>query len=667
MRQRNSLMLKLCAVVLVFILVAGSVTVGANTVFLPCSDPATLNSLSVSVDGVNQSIPVAEGFKHTVIVPHSINLVIFSGTSLCCPFPTATFSLGGDSWLTITGAGGAAVIVSGLTPGANIFTITVVCSEVTNVYTITIIRGDMPQSNDATLSYLNTSYGTLDPAFYPDTFAYSVTVPHDRGYIEIIATPNHSGATVTGGGIHNLVMGANVITVTVTAQDGTAQDYAITVYRLSNDATLRLLTISPGTLSPAFNRNVFSYTVNVANSVTNVAVSALAYCDYATAVVISGGSNLAVGSNTVIVRVTAQDGTSRDYTITVYRAAPIQHPPDDSSNGNDSSYTPTPPRPPVVVEDDEEEEDEQDEEPDDTNDETPEIFVFEIPPYSLSATFSGAALLEVLENFDYLTLVRNRFSTSFSSDEISTWEFNFDSHIIMYLHSDVMSAAFADILSADPRNVAFLQEFIFLNVVIDDELVETYTIISVQIDDLDLTDTELERLVGVWLDEATGEFIIIEGYVSEDGNTFSFEAIASGVFGIMLQTPGGAPPIVLLPGARNSLVFTANSPIFILNGLYFLAAEMPFIDPETDRMMVPLRNVTNSIGVLVDWVPETRTVLILMPDHVLELEIDQPLPDGYGVPVIINDRTFVPLRFVMETFGATVEWDAENQSADISW
>jgi len=34
-------------------------------------------------------------------------------------------------------------------------------------------------------------------------------------------------------------------------------------------------------------------------------------------------------------------------------------------------------------------------------------------------------------------------------------------------------------------------------------------------------------------------------------------------------------------------------------------------------------------------------------------------------PVIIQDRTYIPIRFVAEALGATVSWDASNRTATI--
>ncbi len=88
---------------------------------------------------------------------------------------------------------------------------------------------------------------------------------------------------------------------------------------LSTNADLTALSLSSGTLSPAFSPSTTTYSTSVDNSVTSVTVNKTT-TPGANAVV-SGGSSLAVGSNTVTVTVTSADGSvTKTYTITVNRA-----------------------------------------------------------------------------------------------------------------------------------------------------------------------------------------------------------------------------------------------------------------------------------------------------------------------------------------------------------
>lgn len=89
----------------------------------------------------------------------------------------------------------------------------------------------------------------------------------------------------------------------------------------SADNSLRALTISPGTLSPAFKGSTTKYTATVDNSVTSIAVSATPVNEKATIESVTGNTNLAVGENVVQIVVKAENGTTATYKITVTRQA----------------------------------------------------------------------------------------------------------------------------------------------------------------------------------------------------------------------------------------------------------------------------------------------------------------------------------------------------------
>jgi hypothetical protein len=93
-----------------------------------------------------------------------------------------------------------------------------------------------------------------------------------------------------------------------------------------NDATLSALTISTGTLIPSFSSGTISYVASVANGVSSVTVTPTRNESHATITVngnpVTSGSassaiNLNTGSNTITVIVTAQDSTTKTYTIIV--------------------------------------------------------------------------------------------------------------------------------------------------------------------------------------------------------------------------------------------------------------------------------------------------------------------------------------------------------------
>ena len=86
-----------------------------------------------------------------------------------------------------------------------------------------------------------------------------------------------------------------------------------------NDATLKILSVDSGTLSPAFSASHFEYRVAVRHEVDSITVTATANSGKAT-VSGAGAKTLDIGSNNMItVDVKAETGDLKTYTITVKR------------------------------------------------------------------------------------------------------------------------------------------------------------------------------------------------------------------------------------------------------------------------------------------------------------------------------------------------------------
>lgn len=84
----------------------------------------------------------------------------------------------------------------------------------------------------------------------------------------------------------------------------------------SNNKALSSLTIDGYTLTPEFSSDITEYTLNVPEDVTSLEIDAVPEDDNAE-VEITGNDGLLDGVNTVEIRVIAEDGTARTYTISV--------------------------------------------------------------------------------------------------------------------------------------------------------------------------------------------------------------------------------------------------------------------------------------------------------------------------------------------------------------
>jgi|GEM_PF-125238 len=327
-------------------------TVGTNTIttIVTAQDGTTTQTYTLTVTRAPSSVASLSNLSTSA---GSLNPVFASGTTTYTEsVPNATTSITLTPTTTSTVAtvtvNGTAV-VSGmastsipLTVGANTITIIVTAQDgsTTQTYTLTVNRS---ASSSATLSNLTTSIGTLSPVFASGTTNYTETVSNTTTGLTLtpsvtgpISSITVNGTVVASGSASQnipLSIGANVVTIVVTAQDQvTTTIYTVTITRsASNVATLASLVPSAGTLNPVFSSGTYTYTESVNNATTSITLTPTTTSNVATVTVngtavVSGSASasipLSVGSNTITTVVTAQDGsTTQTYTLTVTRAA----------------------------------------------------------------------------------------------------------------------------------------------------------------------------------------------------------------------------------------------------------------------------------------------------------------------------------------------------------
>ena len=293
---------------------------------------ATLNNLTIS-NGTLTPAFASTTTSYAASVPNSVTDITETPTFTDA---NATITVNGTLVTSGTASGNIPLLV-----GPNTITTIVTAQDGTTIDTYTVVVSRAP-SSIATLANLTISQGTLSPAFDPATTGYTASLPNSVTGITETPTFTDPNATITVNGtpvisgtasaIILLAVGPNTVTTVVTAQDGTTtHTYTVVVARLpSSVATLADLTISQGTLSPAFDPATSSYIVSVPNSVTGITETPTFTDPNATITVngtlvvsgtASGNIPLAVGPNTITTIVSAQDGTTTDtYTVVVTRA-----------------------------------------------------------------------------------------------------------------------------------------------------------------------------------------------------------------------------------------------------------------------------------------------------------------------------------------------------------
>lgn len=119
----------------------------------------------------------------------------------------------------------------------------------------------------------------------------------------------------------------------------------------------------------------------------------------------------------------------------------------------------------------------------------------------------------------------------------------------------------------------------------------------------------------------------------------------------------------------------------ILNGEYvdFTDENGNVVEPQliNDRTMVPMRKIFEVFGADVQWDGETETVTAVTTEKTLKLQINNPVAKVItaesgeseitldSVPVVVDGRTLVPVRFIAESLELKVGWDGETQTVVI--
>jgi len=222
---------------------------------------------------------------------------------------------GGTTSVTVTAVANdntANVVVTGATglvTGDNPVAVTVTSADASSqsIYTVNVfVTSQNPGfSNDTSLMELKVNGVVIQPGriFEVAPLTTDVTVN---------ATPNDYRATLRVTGARNLVAGLNTVTVTVTAEDGTTKQgysFKVRVQALSSDSALASFSVN----GKAVLNGGRLFLDPGTDSVSVIATPS----DPVAIVQISGNRGLVSGSNTLIVTVTAPNGDSSTYRVTL--------------------------------------------------------------------------------------------------------------------------------------------------------------------------------------------------------------------------------------------------------------------------------------------------------------------------------------------------------------
>lgn len=167
---------------------------------------------------------------------------------------------------------------------------------------------------------------------------------------------------------------------------------------------------------------------------------------------------------------------------------------------------------------------------------------------------------------------------------------------------------------------------------------------------------------------------------------YSFEDMTASVdpnnFNINIQDYGRNPKIIAKLGDKTSTIslydentklikMKINDVNYSINGEGKKMDAKPFI--KNDRTLVPLRFIVEAIGGEVNWDNDNRLVTVNSKGKTIELPIDSKTIkiDGKDVnidqaAIIKGDRTFVPIRFIAENLDMVVNYINDTREIEIS-
>lgn len=129
---------------------------------------------------------------------------------------------------------------------------------------------------------------------------------------------------------------------------------------------------------------------------------------------------------------------------------------------------------------------------------------------------------------------------------------------------------------------------------------------------------------------------------------------------------------VLYFTGQDNCLYAMSSPTVRVDGEAVTFPDVPAYFSAAGRLMVPLRFVLKATAATVEWVPETRAVVVRRGSTVIEMhQGSRDVTVNGAVQIMdtaveaVGGRTVVPLRFLTDWLGGSIEWDQNTLTAGL--
>ena len=151
----------------------------------------------------------------------------------------------------------------------------------------------------------------------------------------------------------------------------------------------------------------------------------------------------------------------------------------------------------------------------------------------------------------------------------------------------------------------------------------------------------------------------------ETGSVSAYVASLGATVTVTINAASAVTMTTVPVAVKRVIVLTVGSDIVTVDSHATTVDAAPEI--VASRTFVPIRFIAETFGSTVAWIPATKSITITLGTTIIGLQIGNATAVVKGkiialdaAPYIKNSRSMVPLRVITESFGGDVAWDAIN-------
>ncbi|QOY37163.1 stalk domain-containing protein [Anaerobacillus isosaccharinicus] len=133
-----------------------------------------------------------------------------------------------------------------------------------------------------------------------------------------------------------------------------------------------------------------------------------------------------------------------------------------------------------------------------------------------------------------------------------------------------------------------------------------------------------------------------------------------------IQTLLGTDSYEIYQETLTKMTNSDNIKVYV-DGKFLKLEEEPFVENSTT--LVPFRPIFEALGAEVNWNDKDKSIIAKKDRTIIKMTVGSKFAtvnsrtiELNAIPKVVNNTTYVPIRFIGETFGIHVEWEASTKT-----